>query len=195
MLVVVGSTNPVKMRATSNVFRRFYTRVRAVGLDVRTGAPTQPIGLDATVSGAIRRAQEARRLRPDSDYGVGIEAGLVSVPFTMTGYMDQQFAAILDRDGVFSLGGGSSFEYPSAVLSKVLRGGVEVGTAMDELTGISGLGRRQGAIGFLSRGALTRTSLTEQAVLMALVPRLSWELYTDKRERVSAGGDPTHRRS
>jgi inosine/xanthosine triphosphatase len=187
VLVVVGSTNPVKVRATSNVFRKFHASVRVIGLDVKTGTPTQPIGLEATVSGAIRRAREARRLRPDSDFSVGIEAGLVPVPFTMTGYMDQQFAAILDREGEVTLGGGSSFEYPSAVLARVLRDGVEVGRAMDEFTGISELGRRQGAIGYLSRGALNRTRLTEQAVLMALVPRLSRDLCADKRGIRSAG--------
>jgi inosine/xanthosine triphosphatase len=109
--------------------------------------------------------------------------------------MDQQFAAILDREGVVTLGGGSSFEYPPAVLSRVLRDGVEVGRAMDELTGVSGLGRRQGAIGYLSRGALDRTRLTEQAVLMALVPRLSWGLYAGKRESHSTVGGSLHRRS
>jgi len=180
MLVVVGSTNPVKVKATSNVFRKFHPQVEVVGLNVRTEAPVQPIGLGATVSGALQRAQEAVRRRPDSDYGVGIEAGLVPVPLTMTGYMDQQFAAILDTQGVVTIGGGSSFEYPKIVVSRVLRDGAEVGLAMEELTGIRRLGRRQGAIGFLSHGTLDRTRLTEQAVLMALVPRLSWDLYAEK---------------
>lgn len=195
MLVVVGSKNPVKVKATANVFGRFYPSVEVVGLGVKTAVPPQPIGLEATISGAVERAKEAMKLRRDSEYAVGIEAGLVPVPMTMTGYMDQQFAAIVDRMGVVTVGGGSSFEYPPVILSSVLRKGVEVGSAMEDLTGIRGLGKRQGAIGFLSRGALDRTGLTEQAVLMALVPRLSWEFYAEDRQRDAARRSRIHRRS
>jgi len=55
--------------------------------------------------------------------------------------------------------------------------GIEVGTAMDQLTGVEELGQKQGAIGYFSKGHLDRTSLTEQAVLMALLPRVNQRLY------------------
>jgi len=48
---------------------------------------------------------------------------------------------------------------------------------MEALTGIERIGHKMGAIGFLSRGLLDRAQLTEQAVLMALLPRLRPDLY------------------
>nr|BAL59131.1 hypothetical protein HGMM_OP3C286 [Candidatus Acetothermum autotrophicum] len=52
-----------------------------------------------------------------------------------------------------------------------------MGDVMSELAGIEKLGHKIGAIGYLSKGVLTREQLTEQAVLMALIPRLRPELY------------------
>jgi non-canonical (house-cleaning) NTP pyrophosphatase len=51
-----------------------------------------------------------------------------------------------------------------------------VGEAMDELTGISEIGHKQGAIGYLTKNLLNREGLTEGAVIMAMVPRIS-ELF------------------
>ncbi len=39
------------------------------------------------------------------------------------------------------------------------------------------IGKREGAIGFLSEGRMNRQELTEIAVLMAMVPRLRRGLY------------------
>lgn len=76
-----------------------------------------------------------------------------------------------------TLGGGPSFEYPPFIVFRVLSEGLEVGTVMEELTGIRNLGKKQGAIGYFSKGQMDRTNLTEQAVLMALIPRLNEDLY------------------
>lgn len=48
---------------------------------------------------------------------------------------------------------------------------------MEALTGIDNIGERTGAIGYLSHGELDRCSLTEQAVLMAFIPRINEKLY------------------
>lgn len=176
MIVAVGSSNPVKVRATKKAFSKFY-KVKVIMVPVPSGVPPQPVGMDITISGALSRARNALAAAREAELGVGIEAGLVAVPATISGYMDQQFAAIVDRHGTVTLGGGPSFEYPSAITSRVLREGIEVGTAMDQLTGVDELGQKQGAIGYFSKGHLDRTSLTEQAVLMALLPRVNKELY------------------
>jgi inosine/xanthosine triphosphatase len=171
MKVAVGTVNPVKVDAVRNVFGRLYEGVEVEGRKVGSGVPDQPFGSE-TIRGAINRARNAYRTG-DYDYGVGIEAGLSDVE----GYvLDIQFCAIVDHETT-TIGCGSGFQYPPAVLAEVLSGGREVGDVMSELTGIEKLGQKMGAIGYLSRGMLDRTQLTEQSVLMALIPRLNPKLY------------------
>lgn len=170
MKVAVGSVNPVKAAAVQNVFGRIYENVTVEPRKVATGVPAQPFGSE-TIKGAMNRAKHAYK-SGDYDYGVGIEAGLSDVE----GYiMDIQFCAIYDREG-FTIGCGSGFEYPPAVLSEVLAGR-EVGDVMSEVSGIDDLGKKMGAIGYLSHGMLDRTQLTEQSVMMALIPRMNPKLY------------------
>jgi inosine/xanthosine triphosphatase len=176
MRVAVGSSNPVKVKAVERVFSRFY-KVSVIMVPVSTDVPPQPVGLDVTIRGAASRARNALAASEGAELGVGIEAGLIQVPGTISGYMDQQFAAIIDREGRVTLGGGPSFEYPLAIVSRVLGEGIEVGIAMDRLTGVHDLGQKQGAIGYFSKGHLDRTTLSEQAVLMALLPRINQKLY------------------
>jgi len=175
MLVQIGSSNPVKAEAVRRVFARLYPQeqfeIRLV--PVESGVPEQP--LDAQVAqGARERAEGALG---QADYGVGIEAGLIwNEVFRV--YFDVQFCAILDRAGRLTVGHGSVFVYPPKIIAQV-QAGQTVGQAMAELSGISDIGHQMGAIGYLSRGLLDRTRLTEQAVLMALLPRIRPELYPD----------------
>jgi len=176
LLVVVGTSNPIKVRAVENILSKFF-KISVVMREVPSDAPPQPVGLEATIRGAISRARNALNAESGAELGVGIEAGLIPVPGTISGYMDQQFAAIVDSKGRVTVGGGPTFEYPRSLVARVLGEGIEVGTAMDELTGIHELGQKQGAIGFFSKGHLDRTRLTGYAVLMALIPRLNEGMY------------------
>jgi len=171
MRVAVGSGNPVKLKAVENVFSRVYGNVTVEARKVASGVPPQPFGND-TVRGAITRAKNAYK-SGDYDFGVGVEAGLSDVE----GYvLDVQFCAVYDRADGVTLGCGSGFQYPPAVLAEVLAGRT-VGEVMSEVSGIPDLGKKLGAIGYLSHGMLDRTQLTEQSVLMALVPRMNHKLY------------------
>lgn len=170
MKIAVGSRNPVKVKAVENIFSRLYGIVEVDGVAAASGVPAQPFGED-TITGAVNRAKNA--FAPEKfDLSVGIEAGL----FNVNGFtIDLQYCAIYDGSWV-TLGCGSGFEYPSIVLNEVLSG-KEVGDVMSAVAGVENLGEKEGAIGFLSRGMLTRTRLTEQSVFMALIPRLNPHLY------------------
>lgn len=169
--VNVGSNNLIKAQAVKSVFERAFgpTEVRLV--PVEPGVPVQPFD-DETAKGARERARKALL---DADFGVGVEAGLIWHQELQL-YFDVQFCAIVGRDGKITIGHGSGFVYPPKVIERVLAGR-PVGDVMSELTGIERLGHKIGAIGYLSKGLLTREQLTEQAVLMALIPRLRPELY------------------
>jgi len=171
--VYVGSQNPVKAEAVKIVFSRAIGAVEVELVEVDPGVPSEPFG-EEIAQGAVRRARQALR---DGDFGVGIEAGLVWNEVLRT-YFDVQFCAILDREGRLTVGHGPGFVYPPQVIEVVKRGRA-VGEVMGELTGIPEIGRREGSVGYLSKGLLTRRELTEQAVLAALIPRIRPELYAE----------------
>jgi inosine/xanthosine triphosphatase len=168
---VVGTGNPVKERAAEAAIRATREGEAAVeAADVATSVPDQPRGARQTTRGALERAVGALADDAEADWGVGIEAGLVEAP----GWgdpLDVQVVAVVDRGGRASLGQGPGFAYPRSILAAV-EGGATVGTAVSEATGIPEVGEKQGAIGVLSEGAMDRTRLTEDGVLVALVPRL-----------------------
>ncbi len=172
VLVRVGTDNPVKVRAVRHVFADLFDKVRVRAVPVATGVPEQPMDHQAPV-GAMNRARAAL---DDGDFGVGIEAGLLWDP-SVGDYLDVQYCAVVDRAGRVTLGHGPGFEYPKAVVDRV-RAGKTVSEAMAELTGIRDLGSKHGAIGYLTERRMDRDTLTEAAVLMAMVPRIRQRLYT-----------------
>ncbi len=170
--VHAGTDNPVKVRAVRRVFADLFERVRVETVPVATGVPEQPIDHQAPI-GAMNRARSALQ---DGDFGVGIEAGLIWDP-SVGDYLDVQYCAVVDRAGRVTLGHGPGFEYPRAVVDRV-RAGKTVGEAMADLTGIRGIGAKHGAIGYLTERRMDRDTLTEAAVLMAMVPRIRQDLYS-----------------
>ena len=173
MKVVVGSRNPVKLNATRNILERIFSDLTIIATDADSEVPDQPFGLDQTIEGAINRAKNA--FSEEYDLSVGIESGLMEVPYTLTGYIDLQWCAIFDGDKI-TLGVSSGFEYPPKVIKEVLNG-VEVGDVMDKVTGVTDLGQKKGAVSYLSHDMLDRTENTEQCVLTAMIPRMNQEVY------------------
>ena len=164
--IAVGSVNPVKVEAVRSVMERIFGQVRIFPYDVSSDVPEQPFG-EQTPEGAKNRAKAAIN---GHTLSVGIEAGV----FEMFGTLyDYQYCAILDREGRFTIGTGSGFRYPDAVVGLV-RKGMTVGQAMKEVYGENNVGKTMGAIGVLSKGLLDRKSLTEQSVLAAMLPRI-WD--------------------
>jgi inosine/xanthosine triphosphatase len=178
MLVIVGSKNPVKIKAVKNVLRSFFGRkLRVKGVKVDLNLPKQPIGLEETIKGAIKRAKFALDFEKNVDYGIGIEAGLIKVPYTTSGYMDQQITAILDRNLYLTIGASSMFELPKSIVESIIKKNSEMEEVIEEFFGIKDIGKKQGAIGYFSYGKINRLKLTEQSVIMALIPRMNKRIY------------------
>ncbi|MEM2897067.1 MAG: inosine/xanthosine triphosphatase [Candidatus Bathyarchaeia archaeon] len=178
MLVIVGSDNPIKIKAVKNVLGSLFgKKLKVKGVKVNLRLSKQPIGLTGTLKGAIRRAEFAIGFEKNADYGIGIEAGLIKVPYTISGYMDQQIAAILDRDSCLTIGASSMFELPKSIVERILKEDFEMEKVIEDLTGIKSIGEKQGAIGYFSYGKINRLKLTEQAVTMAFVPRMNKQTY------------------
>ncbi len=169
--VSVGSLNRIKVDAVSSVLSRLYDEVDISCVEVASEVAEQPMG-EETRRGAMVRASQAIR---DADLGVGLEAGVFD---TDDGLYDVQFCAVIDQRGRYTIGHGMGFRYPPAV-AELVREGWTVGRAFQELYGWERDGKKEGAIGFLTKGVMGRTALAEQAVLAAMVPRVRKDLYTD----------------
>ena len=175
--VNVGSTNPSKIRAVRRVFEDIFPfEIEIKGISVDSNVSPQPLD-DETVKGAINRAKNALQ---DADYAVGIEAGLFWNE-EIKEYFDKAFCAILDKYGNFTYGYSGGFTYPPRVIEMV-KDGMEVGDAMEIISGIKDIKKKMGAIGYLSKGKIKREEFNAQAVLMAMIPRISHELYFSGEE-------------
>ncbi|MFP4546009.1 MAG: inosine/xanthosine triphosphatase [Methanomassiliicoccales archaeon] len=174
LTVMVGSTNPVKVGAVERVMSLLFRSVEVIPIEVDSGVGGQPWG-EETVKGARNRAIVALG---QGDLGVGVEAGVFR---REDGVYDVQYCAVADRRGWVTVGHGPGFRYPPEVVAR-LESGETVGEAFQGLFQKGDIGRREGAIGFLTRGALDRQSLTEGAVMAAMVPRVRTELYASPLE-------------
>lgn len=140
MIVQVGSTSRVKLRAVRRAFSMFFPRVRVVAASVSSGVSEKPSSMAELVRGARNRALQAR----GGDYAVGIEAGF----FRLAGRPHLLTMACVSDGRRSCLGGSPFFEFDPSW------------TAADA-TGI---------VGTLTRRRVTREEVTRWAVVMALAP-------------------------
>ena len=164
--IAVGSLNQVKVAAVRSVMERVYGEVRITAVDVPSGVPPQPFG-PQTHEGSRNRAVAALG---HHDMAVGIEAGVFEM---LDGLYDIQHCTVVSRDGRETYGQGSGFRYPDRIAALV-REGMTVGDAVHEVYGSTDIGKKQGAVGLLSKGLIDRKTLTEQSVIAAMIPRI-WD--------------------
>lgn len=164
--------NPVKIGAARAVGSALVPGARIEGIAVPSGVPDQPWGDGETIRGAVARAHAAREAL-DADWGIGIEGGVVAGDGDTV--RTCAWAAIVTRDGRQGVGGSLSLELPAAVAALV-RDGLELGHAMDVVTGAHNVKRGLGAVGVLTRGLVTRQAAYETLVAYAAVPLLPHDL-------------------
>ena len=171
-VVGVGSKNPVKIAAVRAVLGRITPVARIEPADVDSSVRDQPFGDDETIRGAIARAHAARKAS-GAELGIGIEGGVVEVEDTMR---TCAWAAVVDGAGREGVGGSLAMSLPPAVASLV-REGMELGHAMDRLTGEHNTKHRQGAVGVLTAGLVDRQAAYEVILTYALARFLTPEFW------------------
>jgi inosine/xanthosine triphosphatase len=174
--VVVGSTNPVKIAAVRAVIARAGSAARVEGLGVASGVSAQPFGDAETIRGATQRARAALEVS-GAELAVGLEGGVVDEDGSMR---TCAWAAVVDRDGRVGVGGSLAMTLPSRVAAMV-RAGVELGHAMDRVTGGRDTKQAAGAVGILTAGLVDRQRAYEALVTYALAPFLASEHYAEER--------------
>jgi inosine/xanthosine triphosphatase len=175
MLVAVGSKNPAKVKGVVKVFSQYFPKVDVQPIDASIVTRLQPHGLEEILDGATKRARFAKR-QLKADFGVGVEAGIVSVD-SKFGFLNQQFAAVTGRGGKVSFGTSAGFALPSNLVKRMIREGRELEYYAEKITGVKRIAEKEGIVHYLTRGFISRTDLTVQCVTAALVPWLNTKLY------------------
>ncbi|HDS45918.1 MAG TPA: inosine/xanthosine triphosphatase [Methanomicrobia archaeon] len=178
MNVLVGSRNPVKVDATKEAFGLFFDAVEVIALEVSSGVSAQPVE-DETFEGAEHRADRLRELNDalnlHAQFFVGIEGGIKKL-------RQRWFAfgavCLIDACGRRGYGTTPFFELPNAVSAELVkRTGLELGDVMDRMTGAENTKQKQGAVGFFTRGVLSRKAYYVAGLTVALIPFLNPDLY------------------
>ena len=193
LFIAVGSTNEVKIRAVRNAFQQvFPTSILIVrGYSALSGVDSQPLGDEMTMKGARNRAIAAeadfrRDMCQAADFVVGIEGGVgesTGIREKMSKGADPlecfAYVAILhgaSDTNLWSWARTASFPLPPG-LTKEIRSGSELGTAVDKLYHRENTKYKEGVVGILSKGLLDRSKYYEHALLLALVPFLNVDDY------------------
>lgn len=153
MLIVVGSTNPVKIAAAQLGSAGLWPEVRIVGTAVASGVGSQPASDAQTRRGAHNRA--LRALENNQEYealGLGLEGGVWELNGELWSVV---WACVVDRSGYSSEVSGARLKVPKAIASLILQG-MEMGEAVERLTKIKDVKKAQGMFGVITRGILDR---------------------------------------
>lgn len=179
MKIHVGSKNEVKINAVKDailLYPKIFTNPEIVGVDVNVETFGHPKTIDETLQGSITRAKKAFQ---DSDYSIGIESGLMQVPYTNDGYVEVSTCAIYDGKQIY-IGIGPAFEWPTGITKSIIEKGEDGSEAFKNLnyTKHEKLGALTGGIcGYLTKGRLLREDQIKNSIIMAMIKLENIGLY------------------
>lgn len=154
MIVRVATSNPMKVTATRKSFSKYFKKVQVLGVKISDSVSPQPLSFGEIVRGARERA---RRAFGECDFSVGIEAGIFRIAPVSANAFQITVACITDGARE-TLGAGSFYEVPSKQVRDIVKSDT-------------------GSVAVVTKGKMTREQVTRDAVLMALAPWVSAELY------------------
>lgn len=173
-LVIVGSKNPVKISCTDSGFHHSFNSAFLIqGLNVSSEVEDQPFGEEQTYLGAFNRAKNSKLVFPEADFWVGIEGGVDEKDGEMFAFA---WVVIQNRDGKIGKAKTSTFFLPN-IISDLIKGGMELGAADDQVFNKENSKQGNGAVGILTNGAVNRKEYYSQAVVLALIPFLNENIY------------------
>jgi inosine/xanthosine triphosphatase len=180
MKIVVTSKNPVKISAAEQGVHRMFPDVtlEVTGASASSGVADQPMSEKETRQGALNRINHVLTLMPDADLYVSMEGGIEDRP-DAHGVMQMvcfAWVVVRDKNGKWGESRSADLTLPFAV-ADLVRQGLELGEADDRVFGRSNSKQQNGAVGLLTKDAITRAAYYEMPVVLALIPIVNSDLY------------------
>ena len=169
----VGSLNPIKLEALRAGVTQMFAAADVRAMAAPSGVSAQPVGDEEMIAGAAQRAQYVLQALPDTDYGVGLEGGVLELK---EGMFACAWCVVAHRSGDVGLASTGRFLLPPRV-AELVRGGMELGHADGVVFGRANSKQAEGAVGILTHGRLNRAQFYTPAVLLALVRFVNVEHY------------------
>ncbi len=165
--LVIASTNPVKIQSALEGFRRMFPDedYQAEGVSVPSGVGDQPMSEAETLQGALNRVKAAQREHPNADFWIGIEGGVEDHDGEL-----QAFAWVVVQDQQRRGKSRTAMYYLPEETARLVRQGVELGHADDQVFGRSNSKQKNGSVGLLTGDVVDRTAYYVQAIILALIP-------------------------
>ncbi|MEA1937072.1 MAG: inosine/xanthosine triphosphatase [Patescibacteria group bacterium] len=176
MKILVGSQNPVKIKASKEAFLKYFEKVEVVGIEVDSKVSDQPVG-EETFRGAENRALELKRINEtkklSAKFYVGIEGGIMKLysKWFCFGGM-----CIINNQGKTGFGTSPCFELSDKIVQELLSG-IELGEVIDKIAEDDNTKQKGGAVGFFTKGIMKRKDFYVTGLTVALVPFMNDELY------------------
>jgi inosine/xanthosine triphosphatase len=172
--IIIASHNPVKIEATRQGFQAMFAEedFQIEAVSALSDVSDQPMNSQETMIGATNRARSAQNQRQGADFWVGIEGGVEAQGDDLAAFA---WIVICSANLVGKSRTGTFFLPPP--VAKLIWQGKELGEADDIVFHQSNSKQAKGAIGILTGDIIDRTALYKHAVILALVPFKSPELF------------------
>lgn len=189
IVVAVGSTRPLKVRAVSEAVESFGSSLGpgaqfdVRGVEVPSGVSHTPRSRAELMAGAKGRVEALARIARERGeswtYFVGLEGGLdvIHENGRRMAFLES-WAFVANSAGRESWGHAGGVVLPEALATEVLDRGVELSAAIDAFAGAQGIRDAQGAWGVLTRDLITRQDVLRTAVINAFAPFFNAAAYS-----------------
>jgi len=173
LVVVVGTTSALKVRAVAEALQTLGLWADIVPCEVESWVSIQPRGEHEIQSGAHTRVNNAVLLKPGADFYIGIESGLIE---KNAWWFDIPCVYIRARTTGYELPVfGGPFPIPDWMVRRALERKTDLGEIIKELTGDN----EKDAQSYLSNGVITREQGIIQTVCSAFAPLLNSTRYQE----------------
>lgn len=169
MRIMIGSTNPTKVKACELIFPEHET----IGVAVESNVSPQPFSDEETRQGAINRAQRSAKLHSDG-FGVGLEGGVMFVSDEL--YLCNWGALVTPTGEVFTASGARIVLPKEFVVD--LKNGEELGDIMANYAKKANVRSKEGAVGIFTNDLIDRSEMFTHVVKLL---RGQWEYWSKGR--------------
>lgn len=171
--VLVGSQNPVKIKAVEAAFAKVFAAALEIkGIKVDSEISSQPMSLEEAFLGSVNRIKNIRKISL-ADFYVGIEAGLQKYSF---GWTAAAVVVVENKKGIRGIGISPQILLPEKMVSEV-KNNKELGLVLEKISRVENIKQKQGLFGFLTNNILTRQTAYEPAIIASLAVFLKKKLY------------------